>query len=311
MKLWPVLLLIAAACSSGDGSRPTDIRNGMRLVYALEAAADDRPVLEQTVRVVGDRLARAKIIGTAKIAGDKLEVDLAPTDADRLQRARELIARTARLDLYAADTQAAYMRELYAHVRRDPHAVDTGIRADAETRHVGSGPRTWYYLAGTDSARVEAYVDALSRDGSLPMPPERKLVFEPAGAAGWRTHLVERTPRISAPTVTDAKAQLDPEMGRPNVTVTLDAAGARAFAQLTRQITGDVLVMVIDDRVINAPTVISAIEGGKLWLSLDNTSTLAQARDLATALASGPLPAPLRLESVNELRAGAVVQTPP
>jgi preprotein translocase subunit SecD len=70
-------------------------------------------------------------------------------------------------------------------------------------------------------------------------------------------------------------------------------------------------VMVIDDHVISAPIVVSVIEGGQLWLGLDNTYTLAQARDLASALASCPLPAPLRLESVSALRGGAAVQTPP
>ena len=77
--------------------------------------------------------------------------------------------------------------------------------------------------------------------------------------------------------------------------VELSDAAAREFGKLTATVVGDKIAILFDGRVLSAPVVASAIDRGRVWITADGEP------DLAIVLASGALPAPMRMERVAEI----------
>src|SRR5690606_6937913 len=93
--------------------------------------------------------------------------------------------------------------------------------------------------------------------------------------------------------VSDAKMGFDQNTGEPVVNFRLDKEGARRFGDMTQANIGRPLAIVLDDRVITAPVIRSAITGGSGEIS--GSFTTAEAHDLALLLRAGALPAPLEV----------------
>jgi preprotein translocase subunit SecD len=77
----------------------------------------------------------------------------------------------------------------------------------------------------------------------------------------------------------------------------LTSAGAETFGNVTSQMVGQQLAIVVDNRVISAPTVQSAITGGNGEIT--GSFTKQSAQDLATQLNAGALPVNLKKEQVQ------------
>lgn len=75
------------------------------------------------------------------------------------------------------------------------------------------------------------------------------------------------------------------------VSFTFDSTGGRIFGEFTQQNVGERLAIVLDDEVISAPRVQSAILGGSGIIT--GNFTFQEAEDLALLLRAGALPAPL------------------
>lgn len=86
----------------------------------------------------------------------------------------------------------------------------------------------------------------------------------------------------------------------PSVSLTFDERGARAFGELTADNVGRRIAIVLDGRVISAPTVNEPIYGGDAQITGQFTDQ--EARDLALMLRAGALPAPL--EKIEERSVG-------
>ena len=92
--------------------------------------------------------------------------------------------------------------------------------------------------------------------------------------------------------VTDAKDQFD-NFGRPEVSMTMNSEGARAWAQLTKANVGKAIAIVLDGVVYSAPRVNGEIDGGQS--SITGNFTIEDTKDLANTLVSGRMPAPARI----------------
>ena len=90
--------------------------------------------------------------------------------------------------------------------------------------------------------------------------------------------------------LSDARAGFD-QQGRPAINFRLDTVGARQFADITRNNVGRPFAIVLDDKVLSAPTINEPIPGGSGIIM--GSFTTAQATDLAALLRAGALPAPL------------------
>ncbi|NVN12155.1 protein translocase subunit SecD [Nguyenibacter vanlangensis] len=91
--------------------------------------------------------------------------------------------------------------------------------------------------------------------------------------------------------LTNAGAAIDQQTGEWAVNFSFDSAGARAFAETTRANIGHRFAIVLDNKVVQAPVIRSAITGGNGQITggFDAQS----ATDLALLLRAGALPAPL------------------
>ena len=93
--------------------------------------------------------------------------------------------------------------------------------------------------------------------------------------------------------VSDARVQFGNAGGNPEVSMSMNAEGARTWARLTKDNIGKQVAIVLDGMVYSYPTVQSAIEGGSSQIT--GNFTLEEAEDLANVLKSGKLPAPAKI----------------
>jgi preprotein translocase subunit SecD len=88
-------------------------------------------------------------------------------------------------------------------------------------------------------------------------------------------------------------AQVAVRDGQPHVDFEFDANGARIFAEITKENIGKQLAIVLDNQIISAPSINTAILGGSGYIS--GNFTFESASDLALLLRAGALPAPLKI----------------
>ncbi|MDD3060712.1 MAG: protein translocase subunit SecD [Sulfurimonas sp.] len=105
-------------------------------------------------------------------------------------------------------------------------------------------------------------------------------------------HLVSEIPILDGGMLTDASVGFD-QNNRPVIHFTLNAEGAEIFGDFTGKSVGKRLAIVLDGKVYSAPNINERIGGGSGQISGDYT--VLEAQDLAIALRSGALLAPIYL----------------
>ena len=111
---------------------------------------------------------------------------------------------------------------------------------------------------------------------------------------------------VSGESLKDSQADFD-QNNMPVVTTVFDATGARRFAKLTTEHVNERFAIVLDGRVLSAPTIREPIPGGRGQIS--GGFTLQGAKDLAVLLRSGALPAPLQVIEERTVGAGLGADT--
>jgi preprotein translocase subunit SecD len=102
-------------------------------------------------------------------------------------------------------------------------------------------------------------------------------------------YVVRRRVEVSGERLVDASAGF--QNGQPIVNFRFDTAGGMAFGRTTSAAVGESLAIVLDDKVISAPRIKSAIVGGAGFI--EGVGDVKAAQDLALLLRAGALPAPL------------------
>lgn len=123
------------------------------------------------------------------------------------------------------------------------------------------------------------------------VPPYGYEILESADAddeGTGRKYLVQKKIDVGGEMLTSAGVS---SQGEPGVSFSLDAIGARKFAEITRKHIGRPFAIVLDNKVISAPVIQGVIPGGQGQIT--GRFTLQQARNLAILLRAGALPAPL------------------
>jgi preprotein translocase subunit SecD len=104
---------------------------------------------------------------------------------------------------------------------------------------------------------------------------------------------VERRVIAEGGDLTDAQPAFDSQTNQPIVNFRFNIRGAQRFGQATTENLGRNLAIVLDNRVISAPTIQSPITGGAGQIS--GSFTVEQVNNLAVLLRSGALPAKLTI----------------
>ncbi len=97
---------------------------------------------------------------------------------------------------------------------------------------------------------------------------------------------------VSGDSLVDAQPSFD-EYNRPVVTFTFDSIGAKKFGDATKNNTGKLFAIVLDDKVISAPRISEPIPNGKGRIT--GEFSVQEAQDLALLMRAGALPAPLNV----------------
>ena len=103
--------------------------------------------------------------------------------------------------------------------------------------------------------------------------------------------LVRNQVMVSGENLTDAQAGFDPQTNEPVVNIRFDSQGAQRFGRVTQTNVGNPFAIVLDDKVLSAPVIRTAILGGQAQIS--GSFTVQSANDLAVLLRAGALPATL------------------
>lgn len=118
---------------------------------------------------------------------------------------------------------------------------------------------------------------------------------------GPREYLLKETPVVDGSDLADAHMAFDQQHNDPVISFRFNQAGARAFGAFTSEHVGLPFAIVLDDRVLSAPVIKSAILGGSGEISGNYTPE--SATNFAIQLRSGALPA--KLTVVEERTVGA------
>ncbi len=158
-----------------------------------------------------------------------------------------------------------------------------------------------------DTQNTPADVAAGRAPGSIVLPGDRDT------GGGPQQYVVLRRINVAGERLTDAQPGQNSQTGEWIVNFTFDGAGARQFADTTRENVGRPLAIVLDNKVISAPVIREPILGGRGQIS--GSFTAATASDLSVLLRAGALPAPLTVIEertvgpdlgADSIRAGAI-----
>lgn len=153
---------------------------------------------------------------------------------------------------------------------------------------LGKTAKMAFHLVDSRTTAAEA------RRGKL--PASSKLV---PGSMG-EYYVISRKPVVSGENLVDAQPSF--QDGQAVVSFKFNSLGGKKFGEATRDNVGERLAIVLDNEVISAPTIQSAILGGNGIIT--GNFTVKSANDLALLLRSGALPAPLEVLEERTVGAG-------
>ncbi len=168
-----------------------------------------------------------------------------------------------------------------------------------------SDPERVKTLIGTTAHMTFQMVDSNAPPG--PLAPLGDEVL-PMSDNPQQSLTVFSTVAVDGADLENAQASTDPQSGQWVVNFSLNARGAREFADVTTANVGKLFAIVLDGKIIEAPVIREPITGGQGQIS--GNFTAQSATDLALLLRAGALPAPLSIveeQSVGpELGADAI-----
>jgi len=151
----------------------------------------------------------------------------------------------------------------------------------------------------TDTAKVNAMLNSTVAKQVLPRDLRLKWTVKAIDEAGSVYQLValkaQRDGRASleGDVITDARADFSQLSAYANVSMSMNAEGAKAWQRITRDNIGKSIAIVLDGYVYSFPTVQNEIAGGNSQIT--GNFTVEEAKDLANTLKSGKMPAPARI----------------
>ncbi|MFC1867525.1 protein translocase subunit SecD [Thermodesulfobacteriota bacterium] len=130
------------------------------------------------------------------------------------------------------------------------------------------------------------------------IPAGREILYgisvDPATNRTKKTpYLLKKRTSLTGKYITDAKVQIDSQYNEPNVSLSFNRKGARAFERITGENIKKRLAIVLDNNVYSAPVIQDRISGGKAQIT--GRFSMEEARDLAIVLRAGALPAPVKI----------------
>ena len=158
-----------------------------------------------------------------------------------------------------------------------------GLQDPAELKElIGKTARLEFRMVDENADLAEAAA------GRVPVGSEIVPYGEGANGAGAGFEVLRRQVIISGDQLINAQQSYDQQSNQPVVSIRFDSGGSSAFAKVTTANVGKRFAMVLDGRVLSAPSINEPILGGSAQIS--GSFTVASANALAISLRSGALP---------------------
>ncbi|HTL10937.1 MAG TPA: protein translocase subunit SecD [Bdellovibrionota bacterium] len=235
--------------------------------------------LNQSIEVIRNRIDEFGVAepSISSQGSDRLVVEL--PGIKEVERAKELIGRTAKLEFKIVDDETLPAGKLFQMI------------ADAEKE------KNIHYK---DGDKFSEYVEKINEALKGKIPADRVVAFEKVTGMDHtvtdrRPYLLKAKTEVTGDELQDAQVQSDPETNRPDVGFTFNPRGANLFDKLTGENVGHRLAIVLDNTVFSAPVIQSRIGArGRITLGQGGyDQVMREARDLAIVLRAGALPAQL------------------
>jgi len=275
--LWPEARKVLAAeratigsirrVPSPEGELRIQIGEPSQIAKAVEVA---KTLTSPVVSLTGVGQSDYEVTGQGDTLAFKLsEAEKVATDDRTMQQSLEIVRR--RVD--AAGT-------------REPTIMRQGTdRILIEVPGIGSAQELKDLIGTTAKLTFQPVVsrttnpDATAGAGNIVLPDaERKGL----------SYVLDAVPVVTGDDLTDARPDTD-QNGYPAVSFRFNVSGARAFGDYTAEHIGEPFAIVLDGKVISAPTIQSHIAGGSGIIT--GNFTVEEATNLALLLRAGALPA--------------------
>lgn len=194
-----------------------------------------------------------------------------------------------------AEQFAEYAKEnpLYAVLRPNIYQNEQGQYMSGEGPVVG-------YCAVRDTSKLNAYLKMPQVKGFFPPSAKFLWTVKPFDEGGTTLQLVaikvtnrDNKAPLEGDAITDARQDFGQFGGKPEISMSMNSQGANAWKRLTAANVGRSIAIVLDNYVYSFPTVQGEIPNGRS--SITGNFTINEAKDLATILEAGKLPAPAKI----------------
>lgn len=166
-----------------------------------------------------------------------------------------------------------------------------GVQDTAKAKDILGRTATLEVRMVDDEASNNPSIMERAARGQLPVGTEYYV------ERGGRPLLVKKQVVLTGERLTDAQPGFDGETQEAAVHLTLDAAGARIFRDITRESVGRRMAILLIEKgkgeVVTAPVIRSEIGGGRVQIS--GRMTTNEAADVALLLRAGSLAAPMEI----------------
>ena len=254
---------------SDPGVLKVKISNPANMAKAVEVV---RALAQPVVTLTGVGQTDIEVAGSGDILTVQLsEAERVATDSRTIQQSLEIIRR--RVDEVGT---------------REPTIQRQGTdRILIQVPGIGSAAEL-KALIGT-TARL-TFNPVRGRTADEKADPGARNVLLPAADEPGMFYIIEQTPVVSGEDLVDAQPAFD-QNGQPAVNFRFNPSGARKFGDYTAANIGQPFAIVLDDEVISAPVIQSAIPGGSGIIT--GNFSVEESTDLAVLLRAGALPAEL------------------
>jgi SecD/SecF fusion protein len=155
-------------------------------------------------------------------------------------------------------------------------------------------------IKNADIPQLQKYLDLSVVKNAL--PTDLRFMFGPLGndpkdknfsvIYAIRTERGKETAPLDGDVIEEARADYN-QLGKPEVTMNMNAAGGAIWKRLTGANIGRSIAIALDDVIYSAPNIETEISGGRS--SISGSFTPEQTKDLANILETGKLPAPANI----------------
>ena len=255
--------------------------NTIKLAYYETRVRDlKEQAIKQSIEVIRNRIDEFGVSEPLISAQGEDRILVQLPGIEDSKRAKELIQKTARLELAIVNTE-------YPPEKLMP-LIESAEKAGS-------------YSMQDESMTYREYVRKINSDLKDKLPENSRLVFEKAPSAlnmkaGKIPYLVDMNQSIQGGLLEDASVAYEQDTNNPVVSFRFQPEGRKLFSSLTGKSIGKQLAVILDNVLKSAPTVQSRIsDRGQISLGTGNyEETLNEAAMIATSLRAGALPAHLQ-----------------